>query len=339
MSYRALALFLALGLVQGAASGCAHTDLPSRTPAEAAASCDEDPCTDVSSHAHWVTGLRNDNVTDFGLANQSPPTMTLALTFDDGPGDGTRRILELLDQYDIEASYFHIGENVKSHPRLFSMIHEKRNSDGSLKHIIGNHSYTHPDLAKGVYTADNEALYRQLVKTDLIIKHSMPDGDYFNQSDSGVVYFRAPYGSWDPKDAREMRKKLAHYNSEGAEDVRHHYYGPIYWDIGGGVKCANPKPNVGPRTDPCEGQELIDAADWDCWDRRVSVERCADGYFNRAMATKGGVVLSHEIYKKTAQMWEILLPRLKAAGFQFKRLDKVAAVSRVKVPKADQGDK
>jgi peptidoglycan/xylan/chitin deacetylase (PgdA/CDA1 family) len=321
-------------------AGCTHSDLKTeaRTPAAASRECDEEPCTG-SPHAHWVTGLRNENVTQFGLANQNPPTMTLALTFDDGPGDGTTRLLELLDQYDIEAAYFHIGQNVKDHPRLFNAIHSKRNADGSPKHIIGNHSYTHPDLQTGVYTADNEALYRQLVRTDLIIKHAMPDGDYFDQSGNGVVYFRAPYGSWNAKDARQMRQKLAQYSSEGAEDIRHHYYGPIYWDLGGGIQCANRNPNTAANADPCEGQVLTDAADWDCWDRHISVERCAEGYFNRAMTVKGGVVLSHEIYKKTAQMWEILIPRLKAAGFKFQRLDKVASISRVKVPKAFQGDK
>lgn len=334
-----LRLLLVLA-VAGLSFGCVHSAMNAgasdRLPA--AESCDEAPCTS-HPNAHWVTGLRNENVTEFGLADQNPPTMTLALTFDDGPGDGTSRILQLLDQYNIEAAYFHVGQNVKDHPRLFSAIHNRRNADGSLKHIIGNHSYSHPDLESGAYVANNEALYRQLVRTDLIIKHSMPDGDYFKQSANGVVYFRAPYGSWNAKDARQIRKKLAQYSSEGAEDVRHHYYGPIYWDIGGGIQCANPNKNAGPHEDPCVGQELIDAADWDCWDRGVSVERCADGYFNRAMTAKGGVVLSHEIYKKTAEMWAILIPRLKAAGFQFKRLDKIAAVSRVKVPKADQGDK
>ncbi len=358
MNRRLLPISLAIA---GFMSSCTHSSVQPdrRTPSSDALAatierhdnsldqigCDEPPCTDPSSgaqpagastHAHWMTGLRNGNITNFGLADMNPPTKVIALTFDDGPGDGTRRILELLDQYGIEAAYFHIGENVKQHPRLFSMIHGKRNADGSVRHIIGNHSYTHPDLASGVYLKDNEALYRQLAMTDSEIKRSMGEADFLNQS-NGVIYFRAPYGSWKPADARLMRKKIAQYHSDVVEDLKH-YYGPVYWDIGGGISCANPKRNVGPETDPCAGQPLQDAADWECWDRHVKVDRCAEGYYNRAIATGGGVVLSHEIYKNTAKMWEILLPKLKAAGFTFVRLDKISNINRVKLPKALKND-
>ena len=58
------------------------------------------------------------------------------LTFDDGPSPiVTEAILDVLKQYDIQATFFVQGRNAVQYPELVKRAHE----DG---HVIGNHSYS-----------------------------------------------------------------------------------------------------------------------------------------------------------------------------------------------------
>ena len=66
----------------------------------------------------------------------------LALTFDDGPDpDWTPRILDILKEKGVHASFFIIGENAQANPDLVYRIL----ADG---HDVGNHTFTHPNLGK-----------------------------------------------------------------------------------------------------------------------------------------------------------------------------------------------
>ena len=66
----------------------------------------------------------------------------IALTFDDGPDpDVTPKILDILEAKHAPAAFFIIGENGLEHPGILRRIA----ADGFE---IGNHSYTHPNLAQ-----------------------------------------------------------------------------------------------------------------------------------------------------------------------------------------------
>ncbi|MBC7472377.1 MAG: glycosyltransferase [candidate division SR1 bacterium] len=93
---------------------------------------------------------------------------TLSLTFDDGPDPiYTPQILDILKKYNIKATFFVIGKNIKEYPEIAKRIV----SEG---HIIANHSYSHPRLNNlSTVTVDTEIsgtdeILRQLVnvKTD-----------------------------------------------------------------------------------------------------------------------------------------------------------------------------
>jgi len=59
------------------------------------------------------------------------------LTFDDGPIPGlTEYVLDTLDQYKVQATFFCVGDNVRKHPGLFSRI-------CNSGHGVGNHTYNH----------------------------------------------------------------------------------------------------------------------------------------------------------------------------------------------------
>jgi cellulose synthase/poly-beta-1,6-N-acetylglucosamine synthase-like glycosyltransferase/peptidoglycan/xylan/chitin deacetylase (PgdA/CDA1 family)/spore germination protein YaaH len=66
----------------------------------------------------------------------------LALTFDDGPDpDWTPKILDILKQKGVHATFFIIGENAEAYPSLVQRIV----AEG---HDIGNHTFTHPNLGE-----------------------------------------------------------------------------------------------------------------------------------------------------------------------------------------------
>lgn len=63
----------------------------------------------------------------------------VALTFDDGPSPYTARILDILRENRVSATFFLCGENSERHPELVRRIQ----AEG---HEIGNHTYSHPYL-------------------------------------------------------------------------------------------------------------------------------------------------------------------------------------------------
>jgi peptidoglycan-N-acetylglucosamine deacetylase len=62
---------------------------------------------------------------------------SVALTFDDGPSEGTPEILAILDRYRVPATFFQCGMNVERLPAIARAVHQ-------AGHLIGNHSYAHP---------------------------------------------------------------------------------------------------------------------------------------------------------------------------------------------------
>lgn len=59
------------------------------------------------------------------------------LTFDDGPiPEATPYILEILRKYNVHATFFMVGDNVRKHPELYQRIVDEG-------HQVGNHTHNH----------------------------------------------------------------------------------------------------------------------------------------------------------------------------------------------------
>ena len=85
------------------------------------------------------------------------------LTFDDGPIPRiTPWVLDLLDKYNIKATFFLVGDNVRKHPEEFKMIIERG-------HRVGNHTFNHirgfEYLSKDYLANTDKA--NELIKSDL----------------------------------------------------------------------------------------------------------------------------------------------------------------------------
>jgi len=103
------------------------------------------------------------------------------LTFDDGPHpDVTPKVLKYLQQYNITATFFCVGENVGRYPEVFRQICDEG-------HQIGNHTYNHLNGWKtnNNHYYENIKLAAKLIKSDL---------------------FRPPYGTLRLKQARDLSR-------------------------------------------------------------------------------------------------------------------------------------
>ena len=104
----------------------------------------------------------------------------IAMTFDDGPSaENTPRLLEMLKQRNIKATFFLIGQNVASNPDLVRRIL----ADG---HEVGNHSWTHPQLSK----LSDDRVTAEITQTQDAIK---------NASGFTPTLLRPPYGAITPR--------------------------------------------------------------------------------------------------------------------------------------------
>jgi cellulose synthase/poly-beta-1,6-N-acetylglucosamine synthase-like glycosyltransferase/spore germination protein YaaH/peptidoglycan/xylan/chitin deacetylase (PgdA/CDA1 family) len=79
--------------------------------------------------------------TSWLVARQGDTDGLVALTFDDGPDPRwTPQILDILKRHNIKATFFMIGEAAAAQPDLVRRIAREG-------HEIGNHSFTHPNMA------------------------------------------------------------------------------------------------------------------------------------------------------------------------------------------------
>lgn len=67
---------------------------------------------------------------------------TVYLTFDDGPiPEVTPRVLDILDELGVKATFFMVGDNVRRHPELLEEVRRRGHSVGNhtMHHIQGLH--------------------------------------------------------------------------------------------------------------------------------------------------------------------------------------------------------
>jgi peptidoglycan/xylan/chitin deacetylase (PgdA/CDA1 family) len=146
-----------------------------------------------------VQDFQNHNISAFGLAG----TRTLALTFDDGPSPVTRRLLDILEDKGVAATFFVLGDHAHTRRAIIERIH-------NAGHVIANHGKTHGDLRR-----------MELAAAVAEIKYT--HGEIRDLTDGRRLYFRAPYGAWSTQLAPELNSDL---------ELRD-YIGPIFWTAGG----------------------------------------------------------------------------------------------------------
>jgi peptidoglycan/xylan/chitin deacetylase (PgdA/CDA1 family) len=102
--------------------------------------------------------------------------MFIAITFDDGPNpELTPRLLDMLKERGLKATFFVVGKNVEEYPGIVTRM-------ASEGHEVANHSWSHPALTKlGI-----ESFRKQIENTNQAIA---------NATGKRPVLMRPPYGA------------------------------------------------------------------------------------------------------------------------------------------------
>src|SRR5271170_1392723 len=118
------------------------------------------------------------------IASRNPNE--IALTYDDGPNDiVSERLLDVLAQHNVRATFFLIGNFVRQRPQITRAI-------ASAGHLIGNHTMTHPWLA----WQSPARIRQELASCNAILEDTLG---------IPIRYFRAPHGARRPAVLRIAR--------------------------------------------------------------------------------------------------------------------------------------
>jgi peptidoglycan-N-acetylglucosamine deacetylase len=110
----------------------------------------------------------------------------LALTFDDGPNPAcTPRLLDILAASNVKATFFLVGGFARAQPGLVHRIL-------AGGHLIGNHSWSHPNLA----FAPASQVTEQLTRTSETLEQI---------AGAPIRFFRPPFGARRPHVLRTAR--------------------------------------------------------------------------------------------------------------------------------------
>jgi peptidoglycan-N-acetylglucosamine deacetylase len=103
----------------------------------------------------------------------------LALTYDDGPNPNwTPRLLDVLAEHKVHATFFMVGRFVKAERDLARRVFE-------AGHLIGNHSWSHPKLS----AASDAQVLEELTRTNDILAQIIG---------APIRFFRPPFGARRP---------------------------------------------------------------------------------------------------------------------------------------------
>lgn len=105
------------------------------------------------------------------------------LTFDAGFENGnTPAILDALKKHNVPATFFVVGNFLSDNPDLIKHMVEEG-------HIVGNHTYTHPDMSKistmesfSKEIQDVEKLYQEITGKEMIKFYRPPQGKYSEEN-------------------------------------------------------------------------------------------------------------------------------------------------------------
>lgn len=126
-------------------------------------------------------------------ADIDPDKPMVCLTFDDGPSEQTRIILDCLEEYNSHATFFVVGSNITEHNGDIM----KRAVDLGCE--IGNHTYNHQNLAQ----ADTDLMDSEIQKTDDLV---------YQYTGRYTYWLRPPYGAFDDLSRSHIQKPQAFWS-------------------------------------------------------------------------------------------------------------------------------
>lgn len=169
------------------------------------------------------------------------------------------------------------------------------------RNVSGRQSALDAVVGRGHLLANHTQNHLQLTKlssTKLMSEITLTDNAIAAVEPNGPWLIRPPFGAWNGATARIVN---------GTPMKK--YVGSVFWDVGGVLTATA-------------------AADWDCWGKKLSVDKCGALYMNEMRTRKRGIVLMHDVHSQTIDMVKLIVPKLKAEGWKFASVLDAPAVKR-----------
>jgi peptidoglycan/xylan/chitin deacetylase (PgdA/CDA1 family) len=162
----------------------------------------------MSAHALWLVPTLWPQCDWCGAVLSRLPNdrQEVWLTIDDGPDPAdTPQLLDLLDQYQVKATFFFIGAKAQQHPELVAAVWHRG-------HEVGNHTMTHPQFSFWSYGPG--AVNREITSS----QEALTDAG----AGRSPRWFRAPAGFKNPFVSAAVEKlglRLACWSVRGRDGV------------------------------------------------------------------------------------------------------------------------
>ena len=143
--------------------------------------------------SNTISDIQNDSNNLYKKIIELYPNEKVAfLTFDDGPNVSiTPKILDILKEENVKASFFVIGKCVDAHPEITKRAYDEG-------HYIANHGYSHNN---NLLYKSSDSFLTEVKKTDLAIENAIGVPNYCS------YIFRFPNGFMSP--SNKSKKKEA----------------------------------------------------------------------------------------------------------------------------------
>lgn len=193
-------------------------------------------CIDESTVPVWYKMDIEMYTNPYGIDPNKP---MVALTFDDGPSKYTDKVLNILEKYNVRATFFMLGERISYYPNAVKRMK-------ALGCEFGNHAFTHVDLTE----LKMKSIRKQLIKTDKVLEkitgkkttlvrppYGAIDKRVKKVSDAPLILWSMDTLDWERKNA----KKIANYVLKHVEDGEIILLHDIHKETVGAVKIIIPQ--------------------------------------------------------------------------------------------------
>lgn len=129
----------------------------------------------------------------------------IALTFDDGPNHNTSRVLDILEKYNVKATFFILGSNIKGNEKIIKRMN-------NLGMEIGNHTYSHKLLTK----LEDNKIKSEIEQVDDLI---------FDITNEYPTLIRPSYGTFNKRIKKIMDRPIIIWNVDTLDWKNHNSKG------------------------------------------------------------------------------------------------------------------
>ncbi|MBP9997284.1 MAG: polysaccharide deacetylase [Lachnospiraceae bacterium] len=170
---------------------------------------------EIDAYADYVPVIdetKQDDLPDTSADSKDMHMHKVYLTFDDGPSANTAKILDILDEYGVKATFFVTGEEADTNPERYQDIVNRG-------HSIGIHSYSH--------------VYRDIYRSkEDFVRDYQKLRDYIEETTGmAPTIYRFPGGSSNTVSKTDMDELCEYLQSQGVT-----YYD---WNVSSG-DATNP---------------------------------------------------------------------------------------------------